>query len=72
MRNNEIANEKDQRKLAVVLEGSDPLKKRTISRAVIGKISNWLTVIPTACNQLGLSALEFHDALALHCIDIPS
>ena len=34
-------------------------------RAVSGKISNWLNVLPIAQHQFDFSAVEFRDALAM-------
>ena len=39
--------------------------KRAIKRAVEGKTSNWLTVVPVACHHFDLSPTEFRNALAL-------
>ena len=39
--------------------------RRTVMRAVDGKTSNWLTVMPFARHQVDLSAVEFSDALAM-------
>ena len=38
-----------------------------ILRAVDGKNSNWLTVMPIARHHFDLSAVEFRDALASQC-----
>ena len=43
----------------------DASRKTTISTAVDGKISNWLTVLPTAHEQFDLSAVKFCDNLPL-------
>ena len=40
-------------------------KKRAIKRAVEGKKSNWLTVLPVARHHFDLSPTEFHEVLAL-------
>ena len=56
----------DQRKLDAALEPLDAMKRRAILRAVDGKTSNWLTVLPIVRHQFDLSAVEFCDALALH------
>ena len=57
--------EQDQRKLDAALESMDAKKRRTVMRAVDGKTSNWLTVMPVARHQFDLSAVEFRDALAM-------
>ena len=57
--------EQDQRKLDAALESMDAKKRRTVMRAVDGKTSNWLTVMPVARHQFDLSAVEFRDALAI-------
>ena len=57
--------EQDQRKLDAALESMDAKKRRTVMRAVDGKTSNWLTVMPVARHQFDLSVVEFRDALAL-------
>ena len=43
----------------------DAIKKRAIKRAIDGKTSNWLTVLPVACHYFNLSPMEFRGALAL-------
>ena len=60
--------EQDQRKLDTVLESMEATKRRAIMRAVDGKNSNWLTVMPIARHYFDLSAVEFCDALAI-CYD---
>ena len=57
--------EQDQRKLDAALESMDAKKRRTVMRAVDGKTSNWLTVMPVARHQFDLSVVEFRDALAM-------
>ena len=36
-----------------------------VQRAIDGKTSAWLTVMPIACNHFDLSSVEFRDALSL-------
>jgi hypothetical protein len=55
----------NQVKLEAALEPLDAVKRRRIMRAVDGKTSNWLTVMPIARHQFDLSAVEFRDALAI-------
>jgi len=55
----------DQRKLEETLEPMDDRKRRVIMRAVDGKTSGWLNVLPIARHQFDLSAVEFRDALAM-------
>ena len=57
--------EQDQRKLETVLESMEATKRRAIMRAVDGKNSNWLTVMPISRHHFDLSAVEFRDALAI-------
>ena len=49
----------DQRKLEETLEPMDDRKRRVIMRAVDGKTSGWLNVLPIARHQFDLSAVEF-------------
>ena len=56
---------RDQRKLNAALEPMDTMKRRAIMRAVDGKTSNWLTVVPFAPHHFDLSAVEFRDASAI-------
>ena len=51
-------NENNQVRLEVSLEPLEDKKRRTIMRAVDGKTSNWLTVMPVACHQFDLSAIS--------------
>eukprot|EP00731_Ephydatia_muelleri_P034031 Em0045g16a len=39
--------------------------RRAVQRAIDGKTSAWLTVMPIACNHFDLSSVEFRDALSL-------
>ncbi len=57
--------ENNQVKLEAALESMDAKRRRAIMRAVDGKTSNWLTVMPIARHQFDLSAVEFRDALAI-------
>ena len=41
-------------------------KRHVVKRAVDGKTSNWLSMIPIASHHFDLSAMEFRDALAMH------
>ena len=52
-------------KLDKVLQTIDSKKKRAVMRAVEGKTSHWLTVMPIAKHHFDLSAAEFRDALSL-------
>lgn len=40
-------------------------KRHKIMIAVDGKTSNWLTIMPVACYQFNLYAVEFRDALVI-------
>ena len=62
--NHELDNQ-DQQCLSSVLQSFDDDRKRVIQRAVDGKTSVWLTVMPVAHHHLDLSSVEFQDALAL-------
>ena len=55
----------DEAKLNAALKPMDAKKKRAIKRAVEGKTSNWLTVLPVARHHFDLSPTEFRDALTL-------
>jgi len=55
----------DWRKLEEALEPMDNRKRHVIMRAVDGKTSSWLNVLPVAHHQFDLSAIKFRDALAL-------
>ena len=57
--------EGDHMKLEAALEHLDAGKKRTVSRAVDGGNSNWLTVMPIARHHFDLSSVQFRDALAI-------
>ena len=57
--------ERNQVKLEKAMENMDVKKQRTVRRAVDGKNSNWLSVMPIARHQFDLSAAEFRDALAI-------
>ena len=39
--------------------------RRAVQRAIDGKTSSWLTVMPIACHHFDLSPVEFRDALSL-------
>ena len=39
--------------------------RRAVQRAIDGKTSAWLTVMPSACHHFELSPVEFRDALSL-------
>eukprot|EP00731_Ephydatia_muelleri_P028196 Em0019g1069a len=39
--------------------------RRAVQRAIDGKTSAWLTVMPIACHHFDLSSVEFRDALSL-------
>ena len=39
--------------------------RRAVQRAIDGKTSAWLTVMPIACHHFDLSPIEFRDALSL-------
>ena len=56
----------DEAKINAALKPMDAKKKWAIMRAVEGKTSNWLTVLPVARHHFNLSPTEFCDALALH------
>ena len=43
----------------------EAMKSCAIMRAVDGKTSNWLTVMPITRHHFDLSAVEFRDALAI-------
>ena len=47
------------------MQSFDDDRKRAIQRAVDGKTSMWLTVMPVAHHHFDLSSIEFRDALAL-------
>ena len=51
--------------LKSVLEVIDVKRSRLVRRAINGKTSNWLTVIPISKYHFDLSPTEFRDALAL-------
>ena len=55
----------NQAKLDEVLEVMELKKRRAVMRAVEGKTSHWLTVMPIAKHHFDLSAVEFRDALSL-------
>ena len=52
-------------KLTSILASLREGKKRAIQRAVKGKTSTWLTVIPISHYHFDLSPSEFRDALAI-------
>ena len=39
--------------------------RRAVQRAIDGKTSAWLTIMPIACHHFDLSPVEFRDALSL-------
>ena len=51
--------EQDQRKLEAALEQMDTRSRRVVMRAVDGKTSGWLNVLPIARHEFDLSAVEF-------------
>ena len=51
--------EQDQRKLETVLEQMDTKSRCVVMRAVDGKTSGWLNILPIAHHQFDLSAVEF-------------
>ena len=57
--------ERDQRKLDTVVESMEAMKRRAVMRAVDGKTSNWLTVIPIAHHNFDRSAVEFRNTIAI-------
>ena len=59
-------------KLTSVLASLSEGKKRAIKRAVKGKTSTWLTVIPVSHYHFDLSPSEFRDALAIRYHQIQS
>ena len=55
----------DEKYLDVVLKNFDELKVRAIWRAIEGKCSNWLNVVPVSIYGFVLSEREFRDAIAI-------
>ena len=55
----------DSEVLENILGLLSPGQKRAVDRAIEGRTSGWLGVLPVACHRLGLSEVEFRDALAL-------
>ena len=55
----------DQRKLEATLEQMDTRSKRVVKKAVDGKTSGWLNVLPIARHQFDQSAVVFRNALAM-------
>ena len=49
----------DEAKINAALKPMDAKKKWAIMRAVEGKTSNWLTVLPVARHHFNLSPTEF-------------
>ncbi len=54
----------DNEKLSGILNEMDELKSRAIKRAIEGKCSNWLNVVPMYRYGFVLSMREFRDAIA--------
>ena len=57
--------EQNQRKLKATLEQMDTRSRYVVMRAVNGKTSGWLNVLPIALHKFDLSTVEFQDALAM-------